>query len=566
VLSANLLTPVLLVTIAIGMTAGLLAWRERPEPGATPLVAMLAGQTWWSAFLVFELEATGLAAKVFLANVRWAGVVVIPVAWFLFAMEYTGRDGYVRPRNVALLSVVPALTVLLAVTGEFHDLLYVDTMLVETGGVVTLDRTPGPWFWVITAYTYLLGLLGSIPLLALVRSHALPFRRQSLALLVGTLAPWASNVLFLADAIPVPGLDPTPVAFAVSGVAYLGALTRFRLFGTNPSPTRRARQLVFTRMHDGAVVVDSHDYVVDANERIEDVLDVSRESILGTPASEIIPEYERFPTDGSLPGHLAIETTGGTDQYDVTVSAISDARDRLLGRVVAFHDVSDHLRQQQRLKVLNRILRHNIRTETNLIFGYVDLLANGGDDAEVEIVKDRAKRIEQLGEKGRDVIDLFETDPGEFAPVPVDGLLAEAAGTIREAFPAVQITTSDVETDACVPEVLRPVYRNLLENAAEHNTSDDPKVWVAAESTGGRVRVDVTDNGPGITDYERQVLERGTETPLKHGSGLGLWLVKWGADMAGGDVSFSERDPTGSTVTVTVPIEADEPRDAIPDE
>jgi len=72
------------------------------------------------------------------------------------------------------------------------------------------------------------------------------------------------------------------------------------------------------------------------------------------------------------------------------------------------------------------------------------------------------------------------------------------------------------------------VFVNLIENGIEHNTGPNPSVRVAVELDGDRVQIRIADNGSGIDDYERSILERGTETPLEHGSGLGLWLAKWG--------------------------------------
>jgi len=51
---------------------------------------------------------------------------------------------------------------------------------------------------------------------------------------------------------------------------------------------------------------------------------------------------------------------------------------------------------------------------------------------------------------------------------------------------------------------------------------------------------------------------RGTETPLRHGSGIGLWIVKWGIDHLGGRISFAEREPQGTTVTVAVSVDRTE--------
>jgi len=125
VFSITILSAILLATIAIGTAAALLAWRERPEPGAVPLVILLAGQCLWSALLLFDIEASTLGAKVFWADLRWIGVVAIPVGWMLFSLEYTGRDRYIQPRYVALLSIVPVLTVVFALTDT--GLLYADS-------------------------------------------------------------------------------------------------------------------------------------------------------------------------------------------------------------------------------------------------------------------------------------------------------------------------------------------------------------------------------------------------------------------------------------------------------
>ncbi|SHG69045.1 PAS domain S-box-containing protein [Halobaculum gomorrense] len=548
----------MLVAVVVGMTAALLAWRERQEPGAVPLTAMLAGQVWWSVFFIFEYHAPTLAEKVFYSDVQWVGVVVIPVAWLLFALEYTGRDRYVRPRYIALLSLVPAVTVVLAATNDYHDLLYLDTRLVTEGGRVVLDRVGGPWYWVITGYTYLLGLLGSIPLLGLVRSDAVPFRGQSLGLLVGTLAPWASNVLFLVGAVPVPNLDPTPVFFAVSGVAYLGAITRFRLLGTSPSANHRARRLVFERMREGAVVVDRHDYVVDMNEQAAEILDIDPRDVLGDPATEVIPRYEHLPEEGRASRHLTLGEGIQTRQYDATVTAVDDFHGRSLGGVISFHDVSDHLRRQQRLEVLNRVLRHNIRTETNLIYGNADLIDAEGDH--VDAIKAGAMRIEEISDKARDVIDIFERGRQSGRSLTLSGVLEECVATLREEYPSV---TVDLEIEsavdsvdasgAAVSPVLTSVVKNVVENAAEHNDAADPWVRIRATCAEETVEISVADNGPGISDHERTALERGNETPLDHGSGLGLWLIAWGAEMADGDLEIDDREGGGTVVTVRVP-------------
>lgn len=550
----DVLTAVLLTSVAVSFAAALLAWRERPESGASALVLLLGGVVWWAAFLVFELRADSLAMKVLWSDVQWLGVVVIPVAWLLFALAYTGRDEYVRPYLLAGLAVVPAVTVLLAATDQFHDLLYQSTTAVTYGDLDLLDRRGGPWYLVVAAYTYVLGVLGFVPLVNLIRSNAVLFRGQSVALLVGSVTPWATNLLHVAGVFPVPEFDPTPIAFAVTGVAFLGALTRFRLFGTSPAPNWRARRVVFERMDDAAVVVDSHGYVVDANESAEELLGRARRDAVGQPVDSLLPSLGPLD-DERRPEYVSIDGDGDETPYDVSVTPVRDVRERVIGRVVTFHDVSQYLRQKQRLTVLNRAFRHNIRTDTQMILGYADQLSPDTDaeNEALEIVEERATRIGGLGEKARVIIDLLERERLPEEAVDVADVLGGRVERLRKEYPGVAVDAGEPAEACRVSAALGPVVWNVLENAAEHNTNQDPRVEVGVTVEDDRVVIRVADNGPGIDEGEYAAVERGTETQLDHASGLGLWLIRWGTDIAGGHVTFADNEPTGAVVTVDVP-------------
>lgn len=534
----------LFLSVALGAAAAIVAWRQRPEPGATPLVVLLVGQSWWSACIIFEQQAVDLATRIFWTNVSVLGVVLIPVAWVAFALAYTGRDRYLQPRYVALLSVIPVLSVVIVLLPGFEALYSVRVVGVGGSGLAQLEQA-GPWVGVLAGYTYLLGLLGAMPLVGLLASGAVTFRRQGVALLVGILMPWVTNALFLAGAFPGAAIDPTPIAFSVSGLAYLSALTRHRLFGTSPAPNRRARQHLFDEMHMGAIVVDRNDHIVDLNDTFEAIIGHDRATVLGTPAGEWLPDYGSFPDDGTRDGPLALGESG--DAYDVTVTPIDDIRGRTIGRVITFHDISELLRQQQRLTVLNRLLRHNIRTETNVIHGYASELE--GEAA--RIIQASALRIADFGEKGRTAVTLFDEAHGGPDPKPLAALLEYAIRVVREDY-EVAVSQDVPEATVYVASVLAPVFVNLFENAAEH-TMGPVEIRVAARVVDDEVEITVADNGPGISASELGVLEAGTETALKHGSGLGLWIVKWGVDIAGGTIDFTASDDTGTRATITVP-------------
>ena len=552
------LSVALLIAVTIGLSAAILAWRERPEPGATWLAVLLAGQAWWATFLVFELEATTLPAKALWYDVQWVGVVAIPVGWLFFALAYTGYDRYVTPASVALASVVPAATVAVAAAGDPGNLLAADRVVRETAVGTFLDVIPGPLYYVIAGYTYLLGAVGSFPLIQLIRDDARPFRGQSAALLVGTAAPWAGNVAYLSGAIPIPGLDPTPLVFVVSGVAYLLALSRFRLLTLAPAPRRRARQLVFEQLHDPVFVVGTEGLLVDLNECAAETFEVDRRDAIGEPASAVVPEYDAIRErdgDGSdRPRAIPIVGRDGRRPYEATVRRVTDDHGRTSARVISFHDVGAYLGQQQRLNVLNRVFRHDVRTETNLIQGYAaQLRSDPTDERALSVIEESASRMLELSERTRTAGELFDpTEEPASAPLPtvVDEVVADA----RDLDPDARIEVGRVPA-VPVPVVLRVVLENVCSNAVGHNDADAPWMRIDAAVEDGWVEVAVADDGPGIDPAEYDVLNRGTETPLRHGSGVGLWIVKWGVDHLGGRISFAERDPRGTRVTVAVPLD-----------
>jgi signal transduction histidine kinase len=293
---------------------------------------------------------------------------------------------------------------------------------------------------------------------------------------------------------------------------------------------------------------------VDANESAQALLGQSRRDAVGEPVASLLPSLGSL-TDECRPEHVTIDVDGEETPFDVSVTPIRDVRDRLIGRVVTLHDVSRYLRQKQRLAVLNRAFRHNIRTDTQMILGYAGQLS-ADTDAEreaVDIVERRADRIAGLGEKARVIVDLLEREEGPPQPVGVHELFDSRVERLREAFPEVTVDVSEFPADCRVPATLRPVVWNVLENAADHNTNDDPRVTVSVETRDDRVEIRVADNGPGIHESEYEVLARGTETQLDHASGLGLWLIYWGTDIAGGRVTFADNEPTGAVVTLDVP-------------
>jgi signal transduction histidine kinase len=547
------LVPVLILAalVAVGASGAVaaLAWRQRPTPGATALAAMMGAVVFWVTVRTVRVFASDLGGKLWLANLEWVAVGVTPACWLLFALGYTGREWVTTGTGGAALGTVPAIGVASVFASGGHRLVRTDLSTVQVGGVSLLKTTPGPLYWVMIGYSYLLVVVGAGLLVHAAASDRSRYSGQTATLLIAAFVPTVVSLPFVIGFIPV---DPTPFVLPVSGVACLVAVSRYRLLEAQPLPSHLVRRAVVDRMDDAVVIVDAAGRVVDANPAARSLLSVPD----GSPPAETV-----LPSGATLePGRRTVraETDAGVRWVDVRVTPLTETSDRLTGCVVVLRDVSERRRRAQRLSVLNRVVRHDLRNHMNVVLG----MAREADTPESRAIERSAERLVRIGEEARAVQRLLDDPGADRGCVRVGPLLEDVAARGRRLDPAatVEVRTSVPDAATCDAGV-RPALAALVDNAVEHSDRDTPHVELDAETEAGRLTVRVADDGPGIPEAERAALSQSEEGPLHHASGLGLWLVQWVVEALEGDVSFADRHPRGTVVTVTVPVttEGDRP-------
>ncbi|WP_224332794.1 ATP-binding protein [Haloprofundus halobius] len=213
-------------------------------------------------------------------------------------------------------------------------------------------------------------------------------------------------------------------------------------------------------------------------------------------------------------------------------------------------------RLNQRLRVLNRVLRHDVRNRSNVILGYADLLteADGDVEAHAEIIEQTALDLASLGDNARRIEHLLSD--AEQTVVDLRALVDREVRTVRDEYPDALVETDYGKTGSVrANQLLGVAVNNLLENAIVHNPNARPRVRVSLElHEDDRIDFCVADDGPGIPHDELSVFQSGQETQLTHASGIGLWLVNWIVDDSDGTVDLEERTPRGTRVRVSLPV------------
>lgn len=130
----------LFLLLAAGIVFGLafLLRRHRHALGAGALAVMMLAAGLWDLGAGLELSAADHFYKVLWAKLQYLGIVAIPVAWLAFAVVYTGRESWLSRRNLALLCVVPAITLLLVATNEYHGLIWSQVELTRVSASIGL--------------------------------------------------------------------------------------------------------------------------------------------------------------------------------------------------------------------------------------------------------------------------------------------------------------------------------------------------------------------------------------------------------------------------------------------
>jgi signal transduction histidine kinase len=196
------------------------------------------------------------------------------------------------------------------------------------------------------------------------------------------------------------------------------------------------------------------------------------------------------------------------------------------------------------VRVLNRVLRHNLRNDMNVISGYAGILADrlDGEDATLaDRIVETSDRLGELAETARTLEENWRA-PAELRPEDVGPAVTRAAERVAERYPDASVDVEVPETAVALSAPrLETAISELLDNAAKH-AGDQPSVGIDVTTTGTAVEIAVWDDGPGLPDQEHPVLTAGEETPLVHGSGLGLWLVYWIVESMEGSLRIGDVD------------------------
>ncbi|MDD2545460.1 MAG: ATP-binding protein [Burkholderiaceae bacterium] len=285
--------------------------------------------------------------------------------------------------------------------------------------------------------------------------------------------------------------------------------------------------------------------------------------------------------------HFAGESPYYTDSYRLVSRTGQtlwiESRGRLVSRTAsglpllmmgALNNITDLVQARERAEKSNRAksqflstMSHELRTPMNAILGFGQLLQSdeGLQERQRDAVQEITKAGTHLLELIDEVLDLSTIESGhlELVPEPIalDTWLPEclqwmqALATARgiglhlEMPPGLVVQADRVR--------LKQVLLNLISNAIKYNRFQGSVTVTAQSGPQGRVRIAVSDTGPGIAPEHQaslfQPFHRGAAArgPVQ-GTGIGLTITRGLIEKMGGSIGFSSQVGVGSEFWLTL--------------
>jgi two-component system OmpR family sensor kinase len=264
---------------------------------------------------------------------------------------------------------------------------------------------------------------------------------------------------------------------------------------------------------------------------------------------------------------VAREITGQNLSGRIPSRGVGDELDELVGvmnaMIVRLEKAFDQMKE------FSMNVAHELRTPLTILKGESELALsrNLSNDEAHRILSNLLEEIVRMSRLVDDLLTLAKADAGQLAveerPVRLDLLLEEIAddaavlGSVKNLH--VRLASNPEVTITGDSARLHQLFRALISNAV-HYTDPRGSITIRSEVSSGAVSVRIRDTGIGIPAesigriFERFYRVEQARTRVSGGSGLGLALAKWIAELHHATLTVESEQGVGSEFTVRFPL------------
>ena len=572
-------TIVLITSVIISISMAVTALMLKRNLGVYAFSMLKAAIGLWALASLFEICSKHLETKIFAYSLKYAFIVLVPVAWYTFGAYYSNRLSKLPCRQIALLTIVPAITLVIVATNRYHQLMFSSLEVLQTDTYLYIVRNFGIWFWVHATYSYALLLMGFLYMAKHLIDSPSQYRWQVATLLVGGFTPWAANIMFTFKLMPYPYLDLTPFAFTISGLAFMIGILRFQLLDVVPI----AQEVVVENIEDGIIVVDGQNRILNLNPTAKELANFPEPQLIGAKAEEAFSWWANLDNGNhsAHPGQPVIELFIDNKRRLMRPKQLPlCSHEREIGHLVTLQDVTEEhelqyqLFQSQKMQAIGTLAGGIAHDFNNLLMGMQANLSlmhlNARSNPEL---RDKIHRIETQIQSGanltRQLLGYARKGKYVVTTVNLNRLIEETLTVVQRANKSITIQRllSDepilIKADRSQIEM---VLLNLFVNANDAmprggrltvstRRVDEIDLPVESDPKAQYCELVVADTGVGMdAAHQKRIFEPFfTTKEVGHGTGLGLASVYGVVKNHGGYIDVDSAVEEGATFTLYLP-------------
>lgn len=538
-----------------------------------------------------ELVSVTLEQMLFWINIEYIGIALIPAFWVLFCFRFTEMDEHLTRTKIGFIFSLPAVTLLMVWTNDWHHLHYASTSVSFQGDLTLLNIQVGAWYIIHTIIFYLYLLFGIFLLIKKYIGTNRIVKRQILMVLIAVSIPWIANIAYLIGIRPLEHIDITPYAFAATGIFISIGLVWFKLFEILPV----AREQIISQTSEGILILNEGLRIIDANPAMVTVLGMNDIDVIGSEFKSVFGE-ENYMYRSLLNKTTRtvvwekINKSGSINHYKVNVTRFVDKLGESSGHFLIFRDVTaEKLNETELIKAKKEAeeasqaksnflshMSHEIRTPLSGIIGFIDLMKEEtlSDDLNkyVTVVDASAKSLLHIV---NEILDLSKIESGRMdihlEDTDIEDMCRQAANLFAWQTNKSSIKTR-VEIHPDTPSFIftdkmkvRQVIINLLGNAMKFTEQGEIVLGTEVRKTDNKqiaaIRFFVRDSGIGIAEENKQkIFESFTQIHNSQfnqsgGTGLGLTISNKLLELLGSKLSLESTPGIGSTFSFEISVD-----------
>ncbi len=568
------------ITAIISLQLVFTVYKMQKIRGRIPFIWMMALSAFWSFVLSFESAAPTVTEKVILSQFEYFANMGIPLMFLLFVLSYNFDDSSRLKRYFWLFCIVPAATILIVFTNEYHHLLWTGFSW-STNGNNILVYHHGLVFYLSMAYSLGLIVLGNVFLVYFIYKRPKYYKSRAWFLFLATLCPLITGFVYTSGLSPVEGLDISPMGILIAGLIFFWGISSGQLFDIVPF----SQQLMIEKMTDGVIIVDERNFIMDISPVAVKALQVN-EHISGRKLDIVFPALKQAVEGADRHEELRKEIRFDIPEprwFEMTRYPLKEGKNKFLGSMLILHDITHRKRTQMQLQKLAEeltelnamkdrlysIIGHDLRSPFNSILGFSQLLSESYDDFSDEERKQFASNISIASRSAFNLLDnLLEWSAAQLGKTAFSPEELNLNLLVNETFLLLKFNAQNksILLINSVPPALTvfadrnmfmTVIRNLVSNGIKF-TKNGGTVEVLGTRLEKTIEVTVVDNGIGMSGQMIDKLFRidtllstpGTEN--EKGTGLGLILSREFIGKHKGTLNVYSEPGKGSRFVITL--------------